>query len=126
MSQSEMKLAAVRRPRVSSLFFGVVAVVAVASRAPAKVPGEDGTPELPPAAARPVDFVGDVQPIFTAHCYRCHGAKKQKSDYRLDTEKTALSGGSIGGAIVPGNSAESLLIHYVAGIDSVSVPRNPK
>ena len=27
---------------------------------------------LPPAAARPVDFVKDVQPLFRKHCFECH------------------------------------------------------
>jgi hypothetical protein len=31
-----------------------------------------------------VDFARDVRPIFEKHCYECHGAEKQKNDYRLD------------------------------------------
>ena len=78
---------------------------------------EPGAAELPPPVARPVDFAADVEPIFAKSCYQCHGPKKQKSDYRLDDKDSALKGGSIGGGIVPGKSADSLLIHYVAGID---------
>jgi len=74
-------------------------------------------PELPPAVDRPVDFVRDVQPIFAVSCYSCHDAKTQKSDYRLDQRASALEGGAIGGAIVPGNSADSLLIRYVADLE---------
>ncbi len=73
--------------------------------------------KLPPAAARKIDFIADVQPIFAKHCVACHGVEKQKSDYRLDQKKSALTGGSFGGAIVPGKSSESKLLRYVAGLD---------
>ncbi len=80
--------------------------------------GDDrGSPALPPAASIEIDFARDVQPILAAHCHRCHGPRLQKSDYRLDTRNRALAGGSLGGAIVPGSSAASRLIHYVARTD---------
>lgn len=74
--------------------------------------------DLPPPAAGRVDFVRDVQPIFAQHCLACHGGKMQKSDYRVDVKHVALNGGE-GSApnIVPGKSAESPLVKYVAGID---------
>ena len=68
-------------------------------------------------AERVVDFAKDVKPIFEAACFKCHGAKQQKSDYRLDRKESALTGGSIGGAIIPGDSSKSKLIHYVSGLD---------
>ena len=74
-------------------------------------------PKLPPATDRKVDFVKDVQPIFAARCYECHGPKKQESAFRLDHKGTALHGGEIGTAIVPGKSAESPLVKYVAGVE---------
>jgi mono/diheme cytochrome c family protein len=70
-------------------------------------------PRLPPPAARRVDFVKDVRPLFAASCYACHGEKKQKGDLRLDRKKNALGSG----AIVPGKSADSPLIQRVAGLD---------
>ena len=73
--------------------------------------------KLPPPANRQIDFVKDVQPIFAAACYSCHGSEKQKSSYRLDAKASALASGDIGQAIVPGKSAESPLIHYVAGLE---------
>ncbi len=72
--------------------------------------------ELPQAATRPVDFVKDIQPLFNKHCLSCHGPEKQKNGYRVDAKAIALKGGDTHGvAIVPGKSAESPLIHYVAG-----------
>ena len=72
-------------------------------------------PKLPPPADRKIDFVKDVQPLFAARCYECHGPKKQESAFRLDHKGTALHGGELGQAIVPGKSGESPLVKYVAG-----------
>src|SRR5262245_17900336 len=79
--------------------------------------------KLPPPADRKIDYAKDVQPIFANTCYSCHGEKKQQSSLRLDRKADALKGGEIGKAIVPGKSAESPLIHYVAGVDeNVTMP----
>src|SRR5437763_820852 len=73
--------------------------------------------KLPPPAARKVDYAKDIQPLFANACYSCHGDKKQQSSLRLDRKADALGGGENGKAIVPGKSADSLLIRYVAGLD---------
>ncbi|WP_406695001.1 DUF1553 domain-containing protein [Singulisphaera sp. Ch08] len=74
--------------------------------------------ELPPAATGPVDFVRDIQPIFQQACFKCHGAEKQKGGFRLDVKAAALKGGdSDTPSIVPGKSADSPLIQFVAGTD---------
>ncbi len=73
--------------------------------------------DLPAAVDREVDYLSDVKPIFENNCYGCHGASKQKSGFRLDARDSALSGGDYGVDILPGNSEESPLIHYVAGIE---------
>src|SRR5258706_9727499 len=73
--------------------------------------------DLPQAASRQIDFVKDIQPIFTGHCVSCHGPKKQEAEFRLDAKEIALKGGELGPAIVPGKSAESLLIRFVAAGD---------
>ena len=80
---------------------------------------DEGTTEtdLPPAAARTVDFVKDVQPLFAAHCHACHGPKKQESAFRLDHRPSAMKGGDLGPAIIPGKSAASPLVRYVAGLE---------
>jgi len=73
---------------------------------------------LPPPASRPVDFLTDVQPLFARHCLKCHGPEKQKSGYRLDVKDTALKGGDDHAPnIIPGKSADSPLIQFVAGLD---------
>src|SRR3954451_19566820 len=32
-----------------------------------------------------VDYLRDVKPLLSKHCYACHGALKQKAGLRLDT-----------------------------------------
>ena len=53
-----------------------------------------------------------------SRCYTCHGEQLQLRKLRLDRRADTVSGGESGiPAIVPGDSANSLLIRYVAGID---------
>ena len=64
------------------------------------------------------DFGRDVQPILQARCVACHGSKVQMHHLRLDRRADALKGGESGvPAVVPGNSAQSLLVRYVSGMD---------
>ena len=81
--------------------------------------------KLPPAASRAVDFARDIQPIFTATCLKCHGPEKQKGGFRVDVKAVALRGGdNYAPAIRPGKSAESPLIHFVAGlVDDMVMPQ---
>ena len=67
------------------------------------------------ASAAPVDYPGEIQPVFAEHCYRCHGASQEKASLRMDTAAFALKGGDHGPAFVPGKSAESLLIQALKG-----------
>ncbi len=67
-----------------------------------------------PAPAATVDFKRDVQPIFEQRCVECHGEKKQKSGVRLDKRSGAFGVSDSGKpAIVPGKSAESLLVQRI-------------
>jgi len=70
--------------------------------------------KLPPDAAVQVDFTRDIKPILENNCLRCHGPEKPKSKFRLDSREAALKGGDEGVDILPGDSAKSPLIHYVA------------
>ncbi|MHB1424742.1 MAG: DUF1553 domain-containing protein [Gemmataceae bacterium] len=81
------------------------------------------------AAAEPIDFARDIQPILTKHCTSCHGAKKQRSSLRLDSVRAAREGGNSGSALVPGKSGESRLILAVnGGKDDVAAmpPKGPR
>ncbi len=64
-------------------------------------------------SAAPVDFVREVQPIFAARCYDCHGEAKQESSLRLDSRENTFKGGYHGPAVVPGDSAKSVLYQVI-------------
>ena len=79
---------------------------------------------LPPPAARRIDFVTDIQPLLKGACYQCHGPRKQEAGLRFDHKGTALGvGGDLGPAIVPGKSADSVLIRLVATPGDTGMPR---
>lgn len=89
---------------------------------PVMVSGADK--ELPAAAAREVDFVRDIQPILKSRCFECHDGAKQRGGLRLDQKVAAMKGGeNFAPAIIPGKSAESPLVRFVAGLeDGLQMP----
>ena len=83
--------------------------------------------KLPPPATNRIDFGRDIQPIFEASCFKCHGPEKPKSHFRLDNRAAALKGGENGVDILPGQSAKSPLIHYVARlVEEMEMPPKGK
>jgi hypothetical protein len=78
--------------------------------------------KLPPAVSREVDFEREIEPLLRMHCVSCHGPTKQQGGYRLDARDRALGGSeTYARVILPGNSAESPLMHLVAGLVADSV-----
>jgi hypothetical protein len=71
----------------------------------------------PPAKQTGVTYTKDIRPIFEATCFRCHGDERQKAELRLDSREAVLKGSENGKVIVPGKSAESLLVIAVAQLD---------
>jgi len=83
--------------------------------------------KLPPPAQTQIDFVRDIKPIFETSCLRCHGPEKPKGRFRLDNRESALKGGESGIDIIPGDSARSPLIHYVARlVEDMEMPPTGK
>src|SRR5262245_45189683 len=73
--------------------------------------------QLPAPATHSINFSKEIKPIFEASCIKCHGRGKDKGGFRIDTRETILKGSDSGAAVVPGKSAESLLISLVQGVD---------
>ncbi|NOT58935.1 MAG: DUF1549 domain-containing protein, partial [Acidobacteria bacterium] len=68
-----------------------------------------------------VDFVRDIQPIFTTHCASCHGATKQLSQLRLDSQPSAAR------VIKAGEAKASRLFQRVSKDNSAhGEPQMPK
>ena len=62
-----------------------------------------------------IDFLRDIKPIFSNHCYSCHGSEKQTRGLRLDEKQAVLKGGMSGPVLKPGKGQDSLLYRKVAG-----------
>ncbi|MBX7164936.1 MAG: PSD1 and planctomycete cytochrome C domain-containing protein [Pirellulales bacterium] len=57
----------------------------------------------------------EVRPLLAARCFKCHGPAAQEGGLRLDEFETATGAGDSGRtAVVPANSAESLLVARVS------------
>ena len=82
----------------------------------------DDTRLIPLADTR-VEFRQDVLPILLKHCSDCHGTTKQKGGLRLDSLPALWKGGASGEVVLPGQSAESPLIHHVSALEDT--PRMP-
>jgi mono/diheme cytochrome c family protein len=73
--------------------------------------------QLPPSAARPIDFTRDIKPILQVSCVRCHARGRDRGGFSIETRERMLKGGDDGPALVPGDSASSHLIALVSGLD---------
>ena len=59
----------------------------------------------PASTVKKIDFVKDVQPIFTRSCVACHGPNTQMAGLRLDAKQSVMAK-----VVVPGNSQKALYI----------------
>ncbi|HXF27383.1 MAG TPA: DUF1549 domain-containing protein, partial [Bryobacteraceae bacterium] len=80
-------------------------------------------PTVPVAAQTAVSYEHDIAPIFQQACSKCHGGDTAMASLRLDSEADIMKGGASGPAIVPGNSAGSLLVKRILGMGDA--PRMP-
>ncbi|MHA3772399.1 c-type cytochrome domain-containing protein [Verrucomicrobiota bacterium sgz303538] len=71
----------------------------------------------PPSTQQGVTYAKDIRSLFEASCFRCHGEERQKGDLRLDSVEAILKGGENGKVIVPGDSAKSVLVASISGLD---------
>jgi hypothetical protein len=101
-------------PNTSHLFrrFAIGSAAAVLS---ATVLIRAQTPAVPAsaAAAQPIDFAKDIQPIFEQYCAECHGRSKARAQLRLHTPEWIRKGGQSGPAVVAGKSHDSELMRRV-------------
>ena len=76
-----------------------------------------------------VDFNRDIRPVFSEHCYACHGPdeNKRKAGLRLDVAEAAFKELKSGNhALVAGDLARSTLVARVASKDPDEVMPPPK
>jgi hypothetical protein len=100
--------------RLGSALFCATLMQAAPPTAP-----QDALPQI-------IEFNRDVRPILSDKCFKCHGPGIQQANLRLDLEEPAkrqLNGGRF--AILPGDSAHSLLIErIVANNPAVRMPKS--
>jgi mono/diheme cytochrome c family protein len=90
---------------------------AVSSTGASGVPGGAPSPVAGVSTAATDDrplYKSVIAPVFANRCVGCHGPAKQKGGLRLDSLAAARTGGENGPAIVPGNTAKSLLVVRIA------------
>ena len=73
-------------------------------------------------------FEKHVRPILANQCFACHGphAGEGQAGLRLDSLSGILEGGRSGPAVVPGNAAQSLLIHAINHDTLLQMPPKAK
>ena len=83
----------------------------------------------PPESNAKADFNRDIRPIFSEHCYTCHGPdeQKRKAGLRLDIKEDAFKELKSGNhALVPGDLAKSALVARISSTDPEEVMPPPK
>ncbi|MFM8890516.1 MAG: DUF1549 domain-containing protein, partial [Planctomycetia bacterium] len=72
----------------------------------------------PGAAAEPVDFSRDIQPLLAKRCFACHGPDTQEAGLRFDDGAAATAQLESGGrAIVPKDVAASEILARITATD---------
>jgi hypothetical protein len=70
-------------------------------------------------SAKPIDFQREIRSILSDNCFQCHGpdSKTRMAGLRLDLKEAALEKRKNGAAIVPSDSAASLLYQRLVAAD---------
>ena len=88
-----------------------------------------GTFAASPAGQARADFNRDIRPIFSEHCYACHGPdeQKRKAGLRLDVQEVAFKELKSGNrALVAGDLTKSALVSRITSTDPEEVMPPPK
>lgn len=60
--------------------------------------------------AADLEFYQDIYPFLKTNCISCHNKTTTKADLNMETPELMIKGGEAGPALVPGKSAESLVV----------------
>ncbi|MSV28463.1 MAG: DUF1549 domain-containing protein [Bryobacterales bacterium] len=69
-----------------------------------------------------VDYARDVHTILAARCFACHSGDKRSGGLSLSSYDDVLRGGRNGAALVPGASAESLMVSRLTAKTAERMP----
>jgi WD40 repeat protein len=70
----------------------------------------------------PIQYEKDIEPIFANKCLFCHSGAVKEGKFDLGTHEALMKGGKRGKSIVPGKSAESLLVKLAGKTDKPAMP----
>jgi len=65
------------------------------------------------AANKPAFYTAKVRPILVTNCGKCHFDMNHKGGLSLATKEATMKGGRDGAVIVPGDSANSMLVKLI-------------
>jgi WD40 repeat protein len=71
---------------------------------------------------QPINYDTEIAPILTAKCAGCHSGKVRRGKYDMSTVTGLVAGGDTGPAIVPGKSADSLLVKLAGRTQKPTMP----
>ncbi len=71
-------------------------------------------------------FESKVRPVLIANCYACHGMGQARADITLDSMAGLLKGNAHGPVVVPGDPANSVLMHVLAYDGKIKMPPSGK
>jgi len=74
------------------------------------------------AQAANLDYYKDVYPFLKANCIACHNKTTTKADLNMETPELMKKGGESGPGIVPGKSAESLIVQASLHQNDMEMP----
>jgi WD40 repeat protein len=69
-----------------------------------------------------VNFEKEVLPLLSRSCLACHGAGERQGELVLESPETMRKGGDSGPALIPGRSADSLMLKLAAHQDDPQMP----
>lgn len=74
------------------------------------------------ARAAELDFYRDIYPFLKTNCISCHNKTTTKAELDMETPESMKKGGESGPAIIPGRSAESLIVHASLHTKDMEMP----
>ncbi len=66
-------------------------------------------------AAETPDFGKHIAPLFQQYCLDCHGKQDPEGGLVMEDHASLMKGGETGAAVLPGKSADSLLVKFLEG-----------
>ncbi len=109
-----------RSTLLTASFLAVFAMPAFADE-PQK-PEVDPVKVVPIDHKGPVDYLKEVDPILVKKCAFCHSGNVKEAKFDISSYETLMKGGKHGKVIVPGKSAESVIIKMASRADKPYMP----